>query len=110
MNRRWKTSDITDEMVCRAYLPQMERRAREQEAEKHLALGDILARAFERVTEPPGEPEFADGVLERETGAPPKVVYAALERAANRDLIEYGVSVRSGWLTDKGKALIGIGG
>ena len=28
------------------------------------------------------------------------------ERAARRDLVEYGVSLRTGWLTDKGRALL----
>lgn len=108
MTRRWKTSDITDEMVCRAFLPQMERRDRERETEKHRSLGDILDRAFQRARNGDYEPEeFADGVLMRETGAHWKVVEAALYRAAERDLIEFGVSARTGWLTAKGKALIG---
>ena len=107
MDRRWKTADITDEMVCRAYLPQMERREREREAEKHLTLGDILDQAFRRSLDASYEPEeFADGVLIRETGAPPKVVEAALYRACERNLIDCGVTVRSGWLTEKGKALL----
>lgn len=107
MTRRWKTSDITDEMVCRAFLPQMERREREREAGKHRTLGDILANAFQRALDGDYEPEeFADGVLMRETGAHWKVVEAALYRAAERNLIEYGVSARTGWLTEKGKALL----
>lgn len=35
-------------------------------------------------------------------GAPIKVCYRAMERAFDRGLIEYGVSLRAGWLTDKG--------
>lgn len=34
------------------------------------------------------------------------VVDAALNRAYERDLIECGVSLRSAWLTEKGRALI----
>ena len=40
------------------------------------------------------------------TGEPLKVCYRALERASKRDLIDYGVSLRSGWITAKGKALL----
>lgn len=108
MTRQWKRSDITDEMVCRAYLPQMQRLKAEQEAEATLTLGDILAQAFARAKagdDDPG-PEFADAVLQRDTGAPWKVVYSAMERASDRGLIDYGVTLRSGWLTDKGKALL----
>ena len=35
-----------------------------------------------------------------------KLAYSACERAAERDLIEYGVSLRTAWLTEKGKALL----
>jgi hypothetical protein len=38
--------------------------------------------------------------------APEKVCLAAMDRACNRDLIEYGVSLRSAWPTEKGKQLI----
>jgi hypothetical protein len=36
------------------------------------------------------------------TGQPEKVCYAAIERAMRRDLIGYGVSLQSGWVTPKG--------
>lgn len=49
---------------------------------------------------------FAIGILMRETGQPEKVCYNAMERAANRDYIDYGVSVRTAWPTEKGYALI----
>ncbi len=39
-------------------------------------------------------------------GCPEAIAYAACERACDRDLIEYGVSLRTGWLTDKGKELL----
>ena len=41
-----------------------------------------------------------------ETGECEKVCYRAMERAENRGLVEYGTSLRSGWLTEKGKALL----
>jgi hypothetical protein len=41
----------------------------------------------------------ADEILIRETGAPLKVVMRAMERANRRNLIEYGVSLRTAWPT-----------
>lgn len=49
---------------------------------------------------------FADERLRAMTGEAPKVCHAALERACDRGLIECGVSVRSGWLTEKGEAFL----
>ncbi len=40
------------------------------------------------------------------TGAPFKVCYRAMERADQRGLLDYGVSLRTAWLTEKGKAEI----
>ncbi len=40
------------------------------------------------------------------TGEPLKVCYAAMERAMQHGLIEYGVTLRAGWLTPKGKAVL----
>lgn len=45
-----------------------------------------------------------------ELGCPEKVAYRACERACDNGLIEYGVSLRTGWLTDKGRALLEGGG
>ena len=45
-------------------------------------------------------------LLAKETGECEKVCYRAMERAAKRDLLDCGVSLRTGWLTDKGKALL----
>lgn len=39
-------------------------------------------------------------------GCPEKVAYSACERAVEHGIIEYGVSLRTGWLTDKGKELL----
>jgi hypothetical protein len=38
-----------------------------------------------------------------EKGYPAKVAYAAMEREERRGFIEYGVSLRAGWLTPKGE-------
>ena len=38
------------------------------------------------------------------TGAPEKIIYAAMQREDDRGYLEWGVSLRTAWLTDKGKA------
>lgn len=48
---------------------------------------------------------FADALLEAQ-GLPPKLVDAMLYDAGDEDLIEWGVSARTGWLTPKGQALL----
>ncbi len=45
-------------------------------------------------------------VLQLETGEPGKVCYRAMERAEDRGLIDCGVSLRTGWITDKGCKLL----
>ena len=52
-------------------------------------------------------PDMPYDVLMETTGQPFKVCYRAMERAADRDLIGYGVSLRTGWITSKGKELLG---
>jgi len=42
------------------------------------------------------------------TGECEKVCFRAMERACDRGYIEYGVSLRCGWLTEKGMELITI--
>ncbi len=44
--------------------------------------------------------------LHKWTGQPIKVCYRAMERAHKRGLVDYGTSLRSGWLTRKGVDLI----
>jgi hypothetical protein len=71
--------DVTDRAVCLAYA---ERNADGLNPGPHI---------YER--------------LAASTGQCEKVCYRAMERACDHGLIEYGVSLRSGWLTDAGKAL-----
>jgi hypothetical protein len=49
---------------------------------------------------------YVDEILTELFDAPEKVILAAMERAADRDLIEYGVHIRGAWPTDEGEALI----
>jgi hypothetical protein len=71
------TKDITDKQVCEAY--------RDSNTKARIYPYDIL--------------------MER-TGQPYKVCWRAIERASRRDLIDYGVTMRTGWLTEKGKSLL----
>lgn len=81
------TKDITDKQVCEAYA---------QYADESKSRTDWIEGHF----------KFPYDLLKDWTGQPFKVCWRAMERAAKRDLIEYGVSLRTGWLTAKGKALL----
>ena len=73
------TKDVSDLEVCRAYLDCAEG-------------GD--------------ESPWPCELLTARTGHPLKVCYRACERADERGLIDWGVSLRAGWLTPKGAALL----
>lgn len=75
------TKDITDKQVCEAF------RDRVMVSMEH-------------------ECRFPYDILEERTGQAFKVCWRAMERAADRGLIEYGVSLRTGWLTERGRALL----
>lgn len=64
----------------------------------------MVVQAYAAVADRPGKWPYE--LIAEQTGASEKVAYAACERAYDRGLIECGVSLRSGWLTDKGKALV----
>lgn len=76
--------DISDELVCLAYA-------------EYLAMYRRGGRSL-----------FPYEILAMWTGEPEKVCSSAMKRAFDRGYIEYGVSLRSGWLTEKGKALISL--
>lgn len=52
--------------------------------------------------------EHKDGykLLDEQIDGPWKVIYSAIERCYERDLIEYGSSLRTAWPTDKGLELL----
>lgn len=81
------TKDVTDKMVCEAY----------------------AESARQRGPEWKNNYEFPYEILQRTTGQCLKVCYKAMERACERRLVECGVSLRTGWLTDLGEALIAQG-
>lgn len=45
-------------------------------------------------------------LLEQRTSQPAKVCLSAMRRACQRGLLDYGVSLRSGWITPEGMALL----
>lgn len=45
-------------------------------------------------------------IITKRTGQPDKVAYAAMARCVKRGYINYGVSIRRPWITDKGRDLI----
>lgn len=75
--------DISDIQVLRAY----------KQAERNWKAND-------------GRRWWPEEILVVETGQPVKVCLAAMERAFDRGLIDYGVSLRSGYITLAGKALL----
>jgi hypothetical protein len=50
--------------------------------------------------------DFPYQTLAKKFSCNEKLAYSACERAYDNGLIEYGVSLRTGWLTDKGKELL----
>lgn len=50
--------------------------------------------------------DFPYQTLAKKFGCDEKLAYAACERADDNGLIEYGVSLRTAWLTEKGAALL----
>lgn len=68
----------------------------------------LVCQVVSEMADEPSAPDrhnLIDRLMER-TGQCEKVCYSAAFRSAGRDLIEYGVSVRWPWLTDKGNALL----
>lgn len=62
--------------------------------------------AYYEAKQSPDPGVFPYHILMQRTGQPEKVCYRAMERADRRGLIDYGVSLRCGWPTQKGKELV----
>ena len=100
--KRWQRKHITDEMVCCAvwgYTQATERQQAPYGNDYSAYFNAAMAGLVKHIP-------FPYEALAAATGAPEKVTYAACERAHDRDLIDYGVSLRTGWLTEKGKTLL----
>jgi hypothetical protein len=93
------TKDVPDRLVCIHV-------QRYQDAMKPLfEEGRVRPRIYGMGASEPSPP-FPYETLAAETSEPEKVCYRAMERAERHGLIECGVSLRTGWLTEKGKGLI----
>lgn len=75
-----QTKDITDRMVC---------------------------EAVSEYNKDPHNNPFPYVALSKKTGCAEKVAFRAMERADDRGLIDYGVSLRTAWLTETGENLVG---
>lgn len=84
------TKDITDLQVCEAVL------------ERHWQIRKYGIQI--KLTDHPVQDP--DEILVERTKQPWKVCWRALERASNRGYLDYGVSLRTCWLTPKGDALL----
>lgn len=56
--------------------------------------------------EPQDEPKFVDDILHEMTSQSRKVCMRAMERVLSRGLLNYGVSLRTAWLTMQGKQFL----
>jgi hypothetical protein len=88
------TKDVTDLMVCQAFT---DARAMRQP----IPAGHIFG-----IGKPLPHTPWPYELLMDRTGECFKVCWRAMERACDRDLIEFGVSLRTGWLTEKGEELM----
>ena len=86
MTRRAKRGDISDLEVCRAVAAYQE--------------------SMHRHNWRPHDCPFPYEALAQKFGVPEKLAFSACQRAYDHGLIEYGTSLRTGWLTDEGKALL----
>ena len=77
-----KRADLTDLMVLEAYIK-----------------SDDFRRNTDKIVWP-------EDIIHQNTGFPFKVIQRAMERVESKGFIEYGVSLRSGWLSDKGKEFV----
>lgn len=68
-------------------------------SDEHVVYAVYLAALFDYVFWPY---EF----ISRELQVPEKLAYRSMERTHDRGLVEYGVSLRSCWLDDKGRAML----
>lgn len=82
--------DITNESVCRAYA--LYQLAMEKFGFNNVIPSDCIRYPYE--------------ILMNWFDLPFDVCWRAMERASDEGFIEYGVSLRTGWLTDKGKQLL----
>lgn len=62
--------------------------------------------AYRQYKKDPYNSPFPYEILAKKFECPEKIAYSACERACDSNYIEYGVSLRTGWLTEKGENLL----
>ena len=87
-----KRKDISDLEVCKAVQAY-------QEALPPFDINNLFKLGAET-------PLFPYEALALKFNCDKKLAYSACERAEEHGLIDYGVSLRTGWLSDKGKELL----
>ncbi len=87
--------DVSDELVCLAHA--------EYKKTQPAPIAFMRGRAVLQRKE---EPLWPYVLLSQWTGEPEKVCYRAMERACENGYLDYGVSLRTAWLTEAGEALI----
>jgi hypothetical protein len=93
--------DISDYQVCWAI---EEKQRRFAECKQRLANSQL--NAYQRFEHCCKEAGTTLSILAATTGQCAKVCWRAMERAHERGYLEFGTSLNSAWLTDKGKELI----
>ena len=91
------TKDISDAQVMEAY--------KRYEERPHLPGNHPMVELSYAFSERPLVDKFPNDYLAEITAQPMKVCWRAMERAERRGLLEVGVSLRTAWATEKGKAL-----
>lgn len=72
---------------------------------KHVT-NDVVCYAYYIARKKNKDPNFVYKFLSRVTKEQEKVCFRAMERACKKGLINFGVSLQCGWLSDKGKDLL----
>lgn len=76
-------------------------------ARRHISDKQVVEAYIEcNKTKFTNERKYPYELLSELTGQPEKVCYRAMERAEDRGYIGSGVTLRSGWVTDKGMELL----
>jgi len=73
-------------------------------ATKHISMIQVLKAQKQYLKNP--NKKWGYEILQDETGQCAKVCYRAMEKAASLNLIDYGVSIGTAWITKKGMKLL----
>lgn len=106
MSDVWKRSDISDEVIVLCAIECRRQIDAENERLRRRGLNPYSLEECRAAGETECRWRYVDELLAELFGAPEKVIFAAMERAAGRNLIDYGIHIRGAWPTDEGLALV----